>query len=397
MHRTDERLRELPEPAAIPDSLAKKIEITPENGSITLKGSFTERQIKALQEAFHTPEGKQAVENAVAKMKAPRKEQPKSPAEQGELFKVPRLQFRQGELWEDFEETHLLQGDWNLLDYPCELTSFHKVDQSPQGGLLYMDKEKVKFSFFKPGIAESGLFEYKSDWDQVNLVAWLDRNIYDPHLLPDEKAAFLNKAVDWLTTQDFTIEHLVRDKFRLRNALETKIAEAKRRAMQQVHERLLLVPEEFTVNDRSEVVFERGRYAYDSIYCGFAELPKHFFPQIGNLKGEGEEFECALFLATQLEGVKFWVRNVERKATSFSLQTGSDRFYPDFLCRMENGTTLAVEYKSSRDWDLPDNIEKRHLGELWEGRSDGNCFFIMPKGKDFSAIQRKAAEALKRL
>ena len=161
---------ELPEPEAIPDNLAKKIEVTPENGSITLKGSFTEKQIQALQDVFHTPEGKQAVQNAVAKLKAPRKVPPKSPAEQGELFKVPKLQFRQGVLWEDFEETHLLQGDWNLLDYPCELTAFHKVDQSPQGGLLYMEKEKVKFSFFKPGIAEPSLFEYKSDWDQVKLL-----------------------------------------------------------------------------------------------------------------------------------------------------------------------------------------------------------------------------------
>jgi type III restriction enzyme len=164
--------------------------------------------------------------------------------------------------------------------------------------------------------------------------------------------------------------------------------------MQRVHQELLLAPDEFVVNDRSQVVFEQGRYAYDSIYCGFTELPKHFFPQIGNLKGDGEEFECALFLSTQLEGVNFWVRNVERKPTSFSLQTGSDRFYPDFLCQMVNGAVLAVEYKSSRDWDLPENIEKRQLGELWERRSNGKCFFIMPRGKDFNAIRRKALEAL---
>jgi type III restriction enzyme len=122
------------------------------------------------------------------------------------------------------------------------------------------------------------------------------------------------------------------------------------------------------------------------------EVPKHFFPQIGNLKGDGDEFECALFLATQLGGVKFWVRNVECKKTSFSLQTGSDRFYPDFLCMLENGKILAVEYKNSRDWDLPENREKRQLDELWEKRSDSNCLFIMPKGRDFDAIRRKAEE-----
>ena len=165
--------------------------------------------------------------------------------------------------------------------------------------------------------------------------------------------------------------------------------------MQRVHQLLLLAPNEFVVNDRSQVIFEQGRYAYDWSYCGITELPKHFFPQIGNLKGNGEEFECAVFLATQLEGVKFWVRNVECKRTSFSLQTGSDRFYPDFICQMDNGAVLAVEYKNSRDWDLPENVEKRRLGELWEGRSNGKCFFIMPKGKDFEGIRRKAVEALK--
>jgi type III restriction enzyme len=385
---------EFPDLEAIPDNLMKKIEITPENGSITLKGSFTEAQVKAWQDVFQTPAGKQAAQEAINRMRSPRKALPKSPAEQGELFKVPRLQLRQGELWEHFEETHLLQGEWSLTDYPCDLPSFSKVNQYPQGGLMYLEKEKVKFTFFQPGIAEPLLFEYESGWNQVHLVSWLDRNIYDENLLPDEKAAFLNKAVDWLKANGFTLEELAYAKFRLRNALEARIGEAKRLAMQRVHQELLLAPDEFVVNDRSQVVFEQGRYAYDSIYCGFTELPKHFFPQIGNLKGDGEEFECALFLSTQLEGVNFWVRNVERKPTSFSLQTGSDRFYPDFLCQMVNGAVLAVEYKSSRDWDLPENIEKRQLGELWERRSNGKCFFIMPRGKDFNAIRRKALEAL---
>ena len=48
------------------------------------------------------------------------------------------------------------------------------------------------------------------------------------------------------------------------------------------------------------------RFAYDRSYAGFTDLPKHFFPQIGNLGAAGEEFDCAVFLATQLEGVKYW-------------------------------------------------------------------------------------------
>ncbi len=382
---------ELPAPEAIPDNLAKKIEITPENGSITLKGSFTEPQVKALQEVFQTPEGKQAVREAITRLRAPRPVPVKTPAELGKQFRVPLLQCRQGELWESFEATHLLQGEWSLLDFSSELPSFTTANKSPQGGTMYLEKEKIKFDPFAPGVAETFLFEYHSGWDQVHLVSWLERNIHDESLLPDEKAAFINKTVDWLLQNDFTLEALVYAKFRLRNALETRIGAAKKQAMQQVHQQLLLSPDDFLVNDSCQVIFEQGRYAYDSIYCGFTDLPKHFFPQIGNLKGDGEEFECALFLATQLEGVKSWIRNVECKKTSFSLQTGSDRFYPDFLCQLENGKTLAVEYKNKRDWHLPENKEKRQLGELWEKRSNGTCLFVMPEGKDFEAIRNKAA------
>ena len=96
-----------------------------------------------------------------------------------------------------------------------------------------------------------------------------------------------------------------------------------------------------------------------------------------------------MFLATQLAGVKYWVRNVERKPTAFSLQTATDRFYPDFVCRLDDDRTLVVEYKNSRDWELADNKEKRELGELWERRSNGKGLFIMPRGKDWEAIRAK--------
>jgi type III restriction enzyme len=154
---------------------------------------------------------------------------------------------------------------------------------------------------------------------------------------------------------------------------------------------LLFNSENLASDGRCEMIFEQGRYAYDRPYRGFTELPKHFFPVIGNLGEDGEEFDCAVFIATRLEGVKYWVRNVERKHTSFSLQTATDRFYPDFICKLEDGRVLAVEYKNSRDYDLPDNEEKRRLGTLWEMRSGGKCLFVMPRGKDFEAIRAKIA------
>ncbi len=386
---------ELPDPKTIPAALKDKIEITPETGSITLKGSFTAKQSESVGKVFQTAAGKAAVQQAIIQLRNPQKPRQKSPSEQGELFEVPLLALRQGDLWEPFEETHLMQGDWKLIDYPCELSDseFKKPEKTAQGGRFVIKEESLRFEYFDNVEAQLALFDFQNGWTASDLVSWLEKNIPEESILPDDKAAFLNKAISFLTAnRDFTVEELNYAKFKLRSVLETRIRNAKHDAIKKIHQMLLLTTDQFSSSGDCVMSFEHGHYAYDSLYNGFTELPKHFFPQIGNLHADGEELECAVFLATQLEGVKCWVRNVERKPTSFSLQTATDRFYPDFVCKLNDGRILAVEYKNIRDWDLPDNQEKRQLGELWEKRSKGKCLFIMPKGKDFEAIKKKACK-----
>ncbi len=206
--------------------------------------------------------------------------------------------------------------------------------------------------------------------------------------MPDEKAAFLNRSISALIlNRGFKIEELNYSKFRLRNALENKIKSAKRLALANIYKELVKIPANFKTDNDVNFVFQNAKYAFDYAYSGFTELPKHFFPQIGNLKESGEEFSCALFLAIELSGLRYWVRNVERKSISFSLQTSTDRFYPDFVCLMQDGRILVIEYKNKRDWELADNKEKREIGELWERRSDGKCIFVMPQGQQWLQIQ----------
>ena len=383
---------EMPEIEAVPDSLRSKIEITPEAHAITLKGSFTAQQSDAAVALFKTDEGKNAVRTALAMHRSPQRKRIKSPAEQGELFRVPLLAIRQGDLWEPFEETHLLQGEWRLLDRSFQLSEqeFKTLQAKAEGGRFEVKEEEIKFIYLEHIETQLALYDFQNEWTQTEIVTWLERNIPEESISPDEKAAYLNAAVDWLTSnRKLTLKDLAYSKFRLRSGLEKKIGSAKRDAMAKVHQTLLFNQDEFKVDESCEMIFKIGKYEYDWIYQGFTELPKHFFPHCGNLKAEGEEFDCAVFLATQLEGIKYWVRNVERKTTSFSLQTSTDRFYPDFVCQLEDGRILVVEYKNSRDWDLPDNIEKRRLGELWEKRSNGKCLFIMPRGKEWEVLREK--------
>lgn len=109
----------------------------------------------------------------------------------------------------------------------------------------------------------------------------------------------------------------------------------------------------------------------------------------GDLKSEGEEFECAQFLDL-LPEVKYWVRNLERQPErSFWLQTSTDKFYPDFVCLLNDGRLLVVEYKGAYLYDNEDSKEKRLLGQLWEAKSEGKCLFIMPTGRNYEAIRVK--------
>ena len=204
-------------------------------------------------------------------------------------------------------------------------------------GRFEVKEDEISFKYLDDIESQLALFEFQNDWTPMELVSWLERNIPEEAIIPDEKAAFLNKAINSLIThRNFTARELVYSKYRLRAALEKKIAAAKRESMKKVYQTIMFDKELFQVDDRSEMIFQLGHYEYDWMYQGFTELPKHFFPHIGNIKADGEEFRCALFLSTQLRGLRYWVRNVERKPTSFSLQTSTDRFYPDFICKLED-------------------------------------------------------------
>lgn len=147
------------------------------------------------------------------------------------------------------------------------------------------------------------------------------------------------------------------------------------------------------MRDEHAITFELGRYGYDAPYAGLLPLKRHFFPVIGNLKGTGEEFNCAEYIANQLPGVDWWIRNVEKKPHSFWLQTASDKFYPDFIVKMQNGLTLIVEYKGGHIADGRDSAEKKRIGQLWAKRSNGQCRFVWVEKEQWRLIAEAAAIA----
>lgn len=141
---------------------------------------------------------------------------------------------------------------------------------------------------------------------------------------------------------------------------------------------------------RSEYAFEfhPDAYAPDRDYrpaCGHGDynFQKHYYPRMGDFDSK-EEFLCVCWLDRQ-QNVEFWVRNLVRKnGASFFLQTATGKFYPDFICKLNDGRIVVVEYKGADRWKAA--ASDRFLGELWAELSNGKCAFVMVKDKQWDMI-----------
>ena len=84
----------------------------------------------------------------------------------------------------------------------------------------------------------------------------------------------------------------------------------------------------------------------------------------------GEEIICAQCIDSNAK-VETWIRNIEREPEySFWLPTHKDKFYPDFVVRLIDGTYAAIEYKGEQLIDSTDTKEKTMLGEIWANKSN---------------------------
>jgi type III restriction enzyme len=386
---------ELPDLSALPEATRKRfeknLEVSPETGSMTLRGDWSNRNDqKALKDSFKSPQAVTIVEKALARLTAHETHYVPTPSERGESFAVPLLAWKQGDLLIDAGESPALEGAWSLKDAPAELSEkeFSRDLEAMQRARLEVTSAgKVTYDPGQKLDVQMQMF-VREPTSEAGLLWWLERQLHDDSIAPDDLAAWLSGALGFLQQErGFTTEELAYRKFRLREVLAERLKKTRREAMAQGFLALLGDEARLSVDDRLQRTFNSGRYAWDWQYNGFVTLKRHFFPQIGNLKSEGEEFDCAQFIANELDGVESWIRNVEKKPGSFSLPTSTDRFYPDFLIRLPNKRIVAAEYKGGHLADSGDSREKRSLGELWERRSGGRCAFAWVEKGDFAAIK----------
>lgn len=376
----------------LPPHIAQKVSLDAESGALAFIGPMTVEEKDALQEIYTTPEGKEAVEVAFRENQA--LFDTRSPAERGAVLSVPVLAFKQGNFLEQFEQTHFLEYRWRLSQQDAVLTEEEYPSQPGVvrvGRIDITDEKKLEFGFLDNLQKQVRLLASDQGWTVVELVRWLDRTIPHRDIIPSESNPFILKVVQTLMDErGLTLDQLVHDKYRLRQAVAAKIDSHRKAQHRQAYQNLLFGDgSPLVVTPDLVFTFDPHRYPVKPYQGKFGryKFRKHYYADVGGFDSE-EEFECAVYL-DGLEKVETWVRNPDRGSKAFWLQTSSDKFYPDFVCSLKDGRYLAVEYKGAHLWENRDSKEKRQLGELWEKRSDGQCLFVMLTNRNFDAIAAK--------
>jgi type III restriction enzyme len=393
-------------------ALSGKARVDTASGAITVLVPLDAADAETLASCVKTPEAKAKVAEAVELVREVEKafggsgkpRQP-SPYERQMDFIVPLLCVREDGVIFEFESTFLLEHPWKLSAKDAALAANYNPLQRPAGkaGLVdigtkgevqtqvLQDKAETDFvaTLHQHVLALGGT----EDWTLEILVAWLDHHIDHQDIPAGESAEFLRKVIRGLMAKYgiADIGLLALDRFRLREAIESRIQQHRDGERKTAFQQFLLPGSTLTVSPERVINFKTMSYEPSWLYEGGFQFKKHYFgPKPGELlettpSGKlKEEFQCAQYL-DGLPEVKFWVRNLANKSSSFRLQTSKNWFYPDFLCQLNDDRVLVVEYKGEHLFAEAE--EKRSVGAVWESRSNGKCLFVMPEGKDLEKIR----------
>ncbi|MBN2642677.1 MAG: DEAD/DEAH box helicase family protein [Victivallales bacterium] len=382
------QMPEVPSVRDLSKTLREKVSIDTKSRTITLNAPLQPEEVDEFKQHLVMEESQEYFVSEVQKHNEKAVVLLQHPSERNEIFDVPQLCLIQDDMLELFEEQTLMDYGWELLDFDATLSAEEFALFMEEGNVLgEIDIEKsgeLKSRFIPELNKEIALIDIvDSSWTQGELIYNLAKNLDYPEITPQEKEQFIHVLIgNLLDEKNIPLVQLVRKRFVLRKIIDRKIKNYRKNAKRKIYQDLLFGDESLEVSVCLEHSFNFNPDQYPARFnCSQSHMfRKHYYPAVGELDDKGEEFNCACFI-DGLDEVEFWVRNLERNPDfSFWLQTSTDKFYPDFVCKLKDGRILVVEYKGADRWSNEDSREKRRLGELWEAKSNGKCLFVMPEG-----------------
>ncbi len=308
-----------------------------------------------------------------------------SPSQCGEIFVVPQLCLNfDGDIELAEAEICLDANGWSLLDYSTVLTKEEfTVDEEAKQYIADIVGQKIKIDFLNKS-EQLSLEGIKTELDEIGLCRWLDKKLRALDIKQEILLGFLQKVVkNLLIRGDIDMPKLVRGRFVLEKILQNKIALYRKTAYNKGYQACMFGDKAIaTISPKNfSFSFDPNNYPSSINYEGKFGFSKHYYSRIGMMNDE--EAECA-FAIDQNPNVKFWVRNLERQPKhAFWLPTSTDKFYPDFVVKLNDGRLLVIEYKGSQFAGSDDVQEKELIGKVWAEKS-GNLFLMAWKKDDLS-------------
>lgn len=303
-------------------------------------------------------------------------------------FIVPMLGFsRQGRL-ELFSQEHFLDLPWRLDECDADdiVNRFRIVDRSETGQIDVSDKGRVEISFAQRLQGELAAVVQEPAWSLPRLANWMDSGISHPDITKPSAIVFISNALKALETSGIALDDIARNKWELRQVVRQFISELRSERQTGNYDALFAAQaDQFATSAELSMIFDEQTYSYNQPYSGATKFNKHYTSIIGDLKPSGEEFDCAAYIDA-MDDVRYWIRNVEGKKTSFWLQLPRQKFYPDFVAMLHDGRILVVEYKGQHLYEAEE--PKRQIGAVWAEASGGRCLFCMPTERNFEIIRQ---------
>jgi len=313
-------------------------------------------------------------------------QQPKTPSQRGEMFQVPQLcLFVDGQCEVASKSWFLDPRDWDLLKYPAELTEAEfSIKEEANQWLIDVQGKRLTTRFLGSEILFD-LGDAPTNWTINQLSQELERKIRPPYLRQQVLLEHLRRTIAFLVEKrHIPLSDLARARYILEKQLRDKIKAYYDDAIAKGYQAKLF-GENAAVETNYEVEFaypsDPFQYPARWYYKGRYDWSRRYYPLVGELESEGEEFECAQAVDRNM-AVRCWVRNIPKLENSFRLPTSTDYFYPDFVALLNDGRVLVVEYKGKPYETNDDSKEKSNVGELWESKSNKKGLFLFAVKRD---------------
>jgi len=375
-----------PTTEAIPEKLREHVETAPaklaiDTGAAELTATLvrytgaaiSHEDENAWKGALASEEEKKAVERLARKSRA----EDAWPAAMGQRLAVPVLAVRTERQLELFED-QFCEGFWRLSECDSLLTEAEfRLDAGPQTGAeIDVEEGRIGWRTFTDNLhRQLSFLDAHGPKTEAELGIWLDGAIAHPDVTQLEASLYMRKVIgDAMTQRGLSLEQLVANRFRLRDAVAQKIRGLRNSVAKTAYAQMLLSDCGTPLEVTPELcfTFPLNQYPAPTVYGGPIHFNKHYYEIPAAMNKE--EAACAVFIDS-LPEVEFWVRNLERDQYAFWLQTPTDKFYPDFVAKLTDGRFLVVEYKGAHIETSRDTEEKDAIGQLWQARSKGLCLF----------------------